>query len=226
MRILVAQGDLKVANKIKYSLLAEGFEVDIATDGETALWYAYEGNHSAIILDILLAKINGFDACQAMRNNEIRAPILMLTTKSTIEDEIDSLDVGADDFLRIPFSDSLLLARVKALVRRRRRRNITNGITFGLLFYNPKDRKCTFKKQEISLTNREGMIFELLMLAEGGVVSKQMLIDQVWGVEFTGSSNIVDVYIGYLRRKICADIDNVILQTVRGIGYRLVNVGA
>ncbi len=224
MRILVAQGNLKIADRIKYSLLAEGFDVDTAIDGEAVLWQASEGNHSAIILDILLAKINGFDVCQTLRNNGIRTPILMVSTKSTTEDEIDSLDAGADDFLRIPFSNPLLLARVKALLRRRRSRGENNGIAFGSLCYNQRDRKCLFNEREISLTNREGMVFELLILAEGAVVPKQMLIDQVWGVEFSGNPNIVDVYIGYLRRKICVDIDNIALQTIRGIGYRLVNL--
>ncbi len=224
MRVLIAQGDFIIANKIKYSLMAEGFDVDVATDGEKALWFAYEGNYSAIILDILLAKINGFDACQIMRNNGIRTPILMLTTKATTEDEIDSLDSGADDFVRIPFSSPLLLARVNALVRRRRNRGENGGIAFGLLYYNQKDRKCTFNKKEVLLTNREGMVFELLMLAEGAIVTKKMLIDQVWGGEFAGNPNIVDVYIGYLRRKICVYLDDIILQTVRGIGYRLVKM--
>ncbi len=223
MRILVAQSNLKVAEKIKNCLLGEGFEVDIATDGETVLWYAYEGNHSAIIIDILLAKINGFDVCQTMRENKIRTPILMLTTKASTEDEIDSLNAGADDFLRIPFSNPLLLARVKALVRRRRPRSTNNGISFGLLSYNQKDRKCLVNKHEVSLTSREGMVFELLLQAEGAIVSKQMLIDQVWGIEFTGNPNIVDVYIGYLRRKLYVGIENIVLQTVRGIGYRLVH---
>jgi DNA-binding response OmpR family regulator len=224
MRILVAQGNLKIADRIKYSLLAEGFDVDTAIDGEAVLWQASEGNHSAIILDILLAKINGFDVCQTLRNNGIRTPILMVSTKSTTEDEIDSLDAGADDFLRIPFSSPLFLARVKALLRRRRSRDENNAIAFGSLCYNQKDRKCSFNEREISLTNREGKVFELLILAEGAVVPKQMLIDQVWGVEFSGNPNIVDVYIGYLRRKICVDIDNIALQTIRGIGYRLVNL--
>lgn len=218
MRILIAQDDSKVANKIKLNLLAEGF----AGDGETVLWYANESNYSAIILDILLEKINGFDVCQAMRKNGIATPILMLTNKATIDDEIDALETGADDFIRIPFSTPVLIARVRALLRRSNG-EINNVIKFGSLCYNQKDRKCLFDKHEVSLTSREGKVLELLMLAEGGVVPKQTLINQIWGIEFNGDPNIVDVYIGYLRRKICVDLNNNVLQTVRGIGYRLVN---
>lgn len=222
MRILIAQYDSNVASKIKLGLQGEGFDVDIASDGETVLWFAKEGNHSVIILDIILPKINGFDVCQSMRQNGITTPILMLTNKSTTDDEIDALETGADDFLRIPFSTPVFIARVRALLRRRYQK-IINTINFGSLCYNPKDRKCIFDKQEISLTSREGKVLELLMLAEGGVVPKQTLINQVWGVEFNGNPNIVDVYIGYLRRKIGVNLDNNVLQTVRGIGYRLVH---
>lgn len=145
----------------------------------------------------------------------------MLTNKSTTNDEIDALETGADDYLRIPFSTPVFLARVHALLRRRNR-DLSNVIKFGSLCYNQKDRKCICNKQEVSLTNREGNVLELLMLAEGSVVPKQMLIDQVWGIEFNGDPNIVDVYIGYLRRKIGTDFNQNMLQTVRGLGYRLV----
>ncbi len=222
MRILIAQDDSNVASKVKLGLLAEGYDVDITGDGETTLWYANEGNHSVIILDILLPKINGFDVCQMMRDNGITTPILMLTNKSTIEDEIDSLETGADDFLRIPFSTPVFIARVRALLRRRDREMI-DTINFGSFCYKPKDRKCIFGKHEISLTSREGKVLELLMLAGGEVVPKQTLINQVWGIEFNGDPNIVDVYIGYLRRKIYTGLKNNALQTVRGVGYRLVN---
>ena len=222
MRILVAQDDSNIASKIKLGLLAEGFDVDIATDGETVLWFAKEGNHSIIILDIILPKINGFDVCQNMRENGIITPILILTNKCTTDDEIDALETGADDFIRIPFSTPVFLARVRALLRRRNQK-IISTINFGSLCYDPRDRKFIFDKQEVSLTSREGKVFELLMLAEGGVVPKQTLINQVWGIEFNGDPNIVDVYIGYIRRKIAITLHNNDLQTVRGIGYRLVD---
>lgn len=224
MRILIAQEDMRVVEKIKGGLLTEGFDIDIVTDGEAALWYANEGNYSAIILDILLPKMNGFDVCEDIRSKGIRTPIMMLTTKGTTDDEIDSLEAGADDFLRIPFIKTLLVARVNALVRRRRNRGMDGYIVFGSLSYNQEERKCIFDKQEIPLTRREGKVFEMLMFAEGDIVTKQSLINYVWGIEFTGNPNIVDVYIGYLRRKIFDEYNDDFVQTIRGVGYRLVSV--
>ncbi len=221
MRILIAQDDSNVASKIKLGLRAEGFDTDLASDGETALWYANEGNHAVMILDIVLPKINGFDVCQTLRNNGFTTPILMLTNKATADDEIDALETGADDYLRIPFSTPVFLARIRALLRRKNH-ELNNVIKFGSLCYNQKDRKCFYDKQEVALTSREGNVLELLMLAKGSVVPKQMLIDQVWGIEFAGNPNIVDVYIGYLRRKIGGNFNQNVLQTVRGLGYRLV----
>ena len=222
MRILIAQDDSNVAEKLRLSLLAEGYDVDIAADGETALWYANEGNHCAIILDIILPKLNGFDVSEAIRDNGIITPILMVSNKATPDDEIDALESGADDFLRIPFSTHIIIARIRALLRRRNH-EINNVIKFGMLYYNQQNRKCTCNNHEILLTSREGNVLELLILAEGEVVPKQTLIDQIWGIDFNGDPNIVDVYIGYLRRKICPCFNNNVLQTVRGIGYRLVN---
>ncbi len=223
MRILIAQEDAKVVEIIKQGLLVEGFDIDIVSDGEMALWYAKEGHFSAIILDILLPKMNGFYVCENIRKKGIRTPIMMLTTKCTTNDEIDSLEVGADDFLPIPFTKPLLAARINALVRRRRNRGMNDNIIFGSLCYNQKDRKCIFDKQEVLLTSREGKVLEMLMLAEGEIVPKHSLINYVWGVEFSGNPNIVDVYIGYLRRKICAGYNNNFVQTIRGVGYRLIN---
>ncbi|MCF6205032.1 MAG: response regulator transcription factor [Methylococcaceae bacterium] len=223
MRILVAQYDPRIGSKIRISLLAEGYDVDIATDGETALWLAREDCHSIVVLDIILPKINGFDVCQTLRDNGIITPILMLTNKNTTNDEIDSLETGADDFLRIPFSTPVLLARIRALLRRRNQ-EIIDTINFGSFNYMPKERKCIFENQEILLTSRESKVLELLILAKGETVSKQTLINKVWGIEFDGDPNIVDVYIGYLRRKIVnVSSQHNILQTIRGVGYRLVD---
>lgn len=222
MRILIAHNDSNVKDKIKLGLMAEGFGVDITADGETALWYANDGNYSVIILDIILAKMNGFDVCQTIRDNNISTPILILTTKNTVTDEVDALETGADDFLRIPFSTPVLIARIRALLRRKHRK-IVSTINFGLLSFNFQDRKCFFDRQEILLSKRERQVMELLILAEGEVVTKQTIINQVWGIEFDGNSNIVDVYIGYLRNKLHSFTDKNILQTIRGVGYRLID---
>jgi len=221
MRLLIVQYNVKVVKDIQTNLLTEGFDLDIVCDGESALWHANEGHYSAIIIDILLPRVNGISVCQELRNNENRTPILMLTTKSTLDDEIKSLEAGADDFLRIPFVDSLLVARVNALVRRRRKRRVNDDISCGTFSYNQKNRKFIFDKDEISLTTREGSVFEMLLLAEGDTVPKQTLLDNIWGLDFTGNPNIVDVYIGYLRRKLEEECNDDVVQTVRGIGYRL-----
>ncbi len=222
MRILIAQGDSAVAEKIKCNLIAEGFDVDVITDGEAALSHAKQGDYGVIILDILLEKINGFDLCEGIRNNGDGTPIFMLTKKTTIADEVDSLESGANDFLRIPFAMPVLIARLKVLLRAKYKER-SGDISFGLFFYNQKNKKCLFNKQEISLTSQESKVFEVLMLAEGDVVSRKTLINQVWGADYDGDPNIAHVYIGYLRRKFSIGCETEVIQTVRGIGYRLIN---
>lgn len=229
MRILLAQHDQVVTEKIKHSLIAEDFDVDVAAEGEAALFRAQEGNYDAIILDILLEKKNGFDVCGAISDSDTNTPILMLTTKSSPNDEIDALESGADDFLRIPFSMQVLITRVKVLLRTRDKEK-NNNIVLGSFVYDQKERKCFLNEQEIMLTSRESKVLEVLILAKGEVVPKQTLFNKVWGTDFDGTVNIVEVYIGYLRRKICVNQNNCstqacacVLQTVRGIGYRLVS---
>jgi DNA-binding response OmpR family regulator len=170
----------------------------------------------------LLTRINGFDVCEAISDSDVNTPVLMLTTKSTSIDEIDSLELGADDFLRIPFSMQVLITRVKVLLRNRDMEK-SDDIVFGSFVYDQTERKCFLDKQEIILTSREGKVLETLMLAKGDVVPKQTLLNQVWGIYFDGDANIVEVYIGYLRRKICVDENKKAIQTVRGIDYRLVS---
>ena len=221
MRLLIAQSSKNILKIIKNNLLPEGFDLDFTADGESTLWHANEGNYSAIIIDILLPEINGKNVCQNIRDKGIHTPIMVLTTKCTLDDEIGSLEAGADDFLRIPFDGNLFVARIKALVRRRRNRRIKSEITFGLFCYDAKNRKIIFDKHEISLTYREGKVFEMLMLAEGEIVSKQTLIDHVWGLDFAGDPNIVDVYIGYLRRKVYDKNNNGFVKNIRGVGYCL-----
>lgn len=222
MRILIAQNDSNVTEKIQNNFKAEGFDVDVVSDGEEALSSATEGEFSAIILDILLEKINGFDVCESIRDENNNTPILMLTNKSTSTDEVDSLESGANDFLRIPFSMPVLIARIRVLLRMGNKGSQPD-IKFGAFSYDEKNGKLFFDEQEIPLTFREGKVIETLIRAEGDVVSKQSLINQVWGADFDGDPNVVHVYIGYLRRKIRAVKDNTGLQTIRGRGYRLVN---
>ncbi|MEE9356642.1 MAG: response regulator transcription factor [Methylococcaceae bacterium] len=223
MRILIAQEELETSVNIERHLLAEGFDVDIVTDGETALWRAKAGSYSAIILDILLPKINGYDICQTLRNERDATPILVLTGKSGEFDEVEAFELGADDFMRKPFSIVVLIARIQSLLQHERH-GFTDDLSLGAIRYDPSDFGCLYKGHPIDLTEREAGVLEVLLRARGKVVSKETLIAQVWGVDFEGDSNVADVYIGYIRRKFNRIDNQKVLKTVRGVGYRLLEV--
>jgi DNA-binding response OmpR family regulator len=220
MRILIAQEELAISNIIRQGLSTKGFETDIVHNGEDALWRAREGEYIAIILDLILCKINGYDACQAIREEGIKTPILILTAKSGEYDEIESLELGADDFLRKPFSLNVLIARVQALLRRKQYIQIKD-INVGPFQYDRESRICSVNNQEVKLTKREAQVLDILVRSQGKVVSKQTLIASVWGIDFDGDPNIIDVYISYLRRKIEQNNEPGILETIRGVGFRL-----
>ncbi len=222
MRVLVVQEELATSEVIKRGLSDKGFDADIVCNGEDALWYVREGRYAAIILDLLLCKINGYDVCQAMREEGISIPILRLTAKSGEYDEIESLELGADDFLRRPFSIEVLIARLQALLRRGRHIELDQTSQQGkVLRYDQECRSCWINEQEVKLTKREAQVLESLILSQGKVVPKQSLIHSVWGLDFDGDPNIIDVYIGYLRRKIDPSHGLELVETIRGIGYRL-----
>lgn len=218
MRILVVQEELSTSQEIKQGLSAKGIDSDIVHNGEDALWHVREGSYAVIILDLLLCKINGYDVCQSMRNEGIKTPILILTAKSGEYDEIESLELGADDFLRKPFSIDVLIARLQALLRRGQNIQISDT-NVGPFRYNQKSRICWIDGEEVKLTKREGQVLETLLSSQGDVVSKQTLINSIWGLDFDGDPNIIDVYISYLRRKIGQGHE--ILETIRGVGFRL-----
>jgi DNA-binding response OmpR family regulator len=220
MRVLLVEDECAIATAVERGLQAEGFDVDVAADGMDGLWRAREGDYAAIILDILMPKMNGFDVCQALRNEGIVTPILMLTAKSSEYDVAEGLDRGADDFLSKPVSFIVLMARLRALLRRGRKLYFEE-LTLGSLRYNPTNRHCWFDDQPVSLTGREAAVLEVLLRALGEVVPKETLIHRVWGMDFEGDPNIVDVYVGYLRRKIDHVYGQQLLVTVRGVGYRL-----
>jgi two-component system OmpR family response regulator len=219
MRILVVQEEPTTSQVIKLGLSAKGFDTDIVHNGEDALWRAREGAYAVMILDLLLSKINGYDVCLSMRDEGIKTPILILTAKSGEYDEIESLELGADDFLRKPFSIDVLIARLQALLRRGHLEFDQTRV--GPLHYDHECHSCWINEQEIKLTKREAQVLESLLLSQGKVVPKQTLIHSVWGMGFDGDPNIVDVYIGYLRRKIDQPHGIRLVETVRGVGYRL-----
>lgn len=220
MRVLLVEDEMRLAEAIRSGLQAESIAVDCACDGEEGLFKAQEGSYDVIVLDILLPGRNGYEICTKLREAGIWTPVLMLTARQGEEYEARALNIGADDFLAKPFSYLVLVARLRALVRR-------GGaprpavICVGDLELDPARRTCLREGNAISLTAREFALLELLMRKPGEVLSKQQILDHVWGFDFEGDNNIVEVYIGYLRRKIDEPFNRRSIQTVRGVGYRL-----
>lgn len=221
MRILVVEDEANIAEALATGLRAEGFDVDIADNGTDGLWRAREGGYAAIILDILLPGLNGYKVCRTLREEDVWTPILMLTAKDGELDEAEALDTGADDFLSKPFSFVVLVARLRALLRRGATPRPT-VLTVGSLTLDPASRQCTRRGATIDLTAREYALLDLLMRRSDAIVSKSTLLDEVWGPDFEGDPNIVEVYVGYVRKKIDAPFGLQTILTVRGAGYRLV----
>jgi two-component system OmpR family response regulator len=221
MRVLVVEDEVRLAEAVAEGLRAEGFEVEVVHDGLAGLTRGVERDYSAIVLDILLPGMNGYKVCRNLRDEGVTTPILMLTAKDGEYDEAEALDTGADDFLSKPFSFVVLVARLRALMRRARpARSAT--LRMGTLELEPATRTCTRRGEEIGLTAREAALLAVLMEHADGVVDKRDLLEEVWGADFTGDPNIVEVYVGYLRRKIDQPFGTQTLLTVRGVGYRLV----
>ncbi len=220
MRILMIEDEVPLAEAVARGLRREGFDVECVHDGIGGLERAREGGYDAIILDILLPKMNGYKVCETLRGEGVWTPILMLTAKDGEYDEAEALDTGADDFLSKPFSFVVLVARLRALLRRGAPKVAT--LQIGSLTLDPARRTCRRAGREIELTRREFTLLEALMQRGGAVASKDALLEEVWGPEFEGDRNIVEVYVGYLRRKIDDGFDPHMLHTVRGAGYRIV----
>lgn len=219
MRVLVVEDEVDIAEGVARGLREEGFEVDITHDGLDGFDRARSGVYDAIVLDLLLPGMNGFKICRGLREAGVWTPILMLTAKDGEYDEAEALDTGADDFLRKPFSYVVLVARLRALTRR-----VSDGaqvpILVGDLELDPLKRRCRRNGQDIDLSPREYSLLETLMRHAGEVVQKQSLLEQVWGQDFAGDPNVVEVYVGYLRRKIDRPFGRNDLVTIRGEGYR------
>jgi len=221
MRILVVEDDTAVSAALHRGLAAEGFDVDVADDGDTGLWMATEHGYAAIVLDVMLPGRNGYRVCADLRGQGIDTPILMLTAKSGEYDEAEGLDAGADDYLTKPFSFIVLAARLRALLRRTGpRQSVLQAV--GDLEIDFDRRTCHRNETEITLTAREFALLEVLARQPGAVTSKDFLLEQVWGPDFEGGHNVVEVYIGYLRKKIDAEHDHKLIQTAHGHGYRLI----
>jgi DNA-binding response OmpR family regulator len=221
VRVLVVEDEAALAEAIGRGLRAEGFEVELTHDGLDGLWRARERPYAAIVLDILLPGMNGFAVCRTLRQEGVWTPILVLTAKDGEWDEAEALDIGADDFLSKPFSFVVLVARLRALARR-------GGaprpalLTAGDLVLDPATHTCVRGGTPVDLTPREMALLAALLARPGEVVAKADLLRRVWGDDFAGDANVVEVYVGYLRRKLDTPFGRRSLQTVRGAGYRVV----
>jgi DNA-binding response OmpR family regulator len=217
MRILVVEDEARLATALQRGLQAEGFAVDIVADGRTGLDRARHGEYDAMILDVMLPGLSGYRVVRALRAEGHWLPVLMLSAKDGEHDQADGLDCGADDYLTKPFSYVVLLARLRALLRRGAPERPA-VLTVGDVSLDPASRRVTVAGHEVTLTTREYGLLQYLMRRSGDVISKTELLDHVWDASEETAPNAVEVYIGYLRRKLGRDV----LQTVRGAGYRLV----
>jgi two-component system, OmpR family, response regulator len=220
MRVLVVEDERRLAAGLRNGLEAEGFAVDVALDGNDGLWLAREHPYDAIVLDILLPGMNGYKLCETLRQDGVWTPILMLTAKGGEWDEVEGLDTGADDYLTKPFSYAVLVARLRALVRRGARERPA-VLEAGDLRLDPAARRAWRADVEVDLTPRELALLEFLLRRRGEVVSKREILQHVWDDDFDGDANIVEVYMGRLRNKLDRRFGRVAIQTLRGAGYRL-----
>ncbi len=220
MRVLVVEDSRRLAGIIKRGLLEEGYAVDNAYDGEEAEFMAVSTPFDLIILDIMLPKKDGLAVCRDLRAKNVHAPILMLTAKDSVEDKVAGLDTGADDYLVKPFAFSELLARLRALLRREVLPR-AQKVQVGDLTLDPASREVWCDGRSLDLTAKEYAILEYFMRRPNAVVTRTMLGESVWDYEFDGLSNIIDVYVRRLRKKIDRDGQASPIQTVRGAGYRL-----
>lgn len=220
MRVLVVEDEVKMAGLLRRALEEEGYAVDVASSGGDGLWLGTENAYDAVVLDLMLPDVDGFDVCRRLREAGRWSPVLMLTARDAVSDRVAGLDAGADDYLTKPFSLAELLARLRALIRR-------GGVErpavlrAGDLTLDPTTHTVRRAGSDIELTAKEFALLEYLMRHAGEVLSRTRLIEHVWDFAYEGDSNVVDVYVRYLRNKIDRPFGRDTIETVRGSGYRL-----
>jgi heavy metal response regulator len=218
MRLLVVEDEKKVASFIKQGLEEEGYAVDVALDGEEGLGMALDHVHDLIILDISLPKMGGLQVLKRLRDQKVNTPVLLLTVRATIEDKVLGLDAGADDYLTKPFAFQELVARVRALLRRRAEAEPAL-LQIGELILDPARRIVSRSGEKIDLTAKEFALLEYFMRNPGRVLTRTMIIEHVWNYDFDTMTNVIDVYVNYLRKKIDSGHGAKLIHTVRGVGY-------
>ena len=220
MRLLVVEDERKMAEALANGLRRSGYAVDLTHDVETALANARVYDYDAVVLDVMLPGRNGFDLCQALRSEHRWSPILMLTARDGVADRIRGLDAGADDYLVKPFAFEELLARLRALVRRQPAER-PSRLVVGDLTVDPATHEVTRADRDVNLTAREFAVLEFLARRPGEVVTRTDLLEHVWDQNYLGSTNVVDVYVGYLRKKLELPFGRSLIRTVRGVGFVL-----
>ena len=220
MRVLVVEDEVKMARLLRRGLIEEGHAADVAPKGEDALWMAQAHPYDAIVLDVMLPGLSGFETCRRLRNAGVWAPVLMLTARDGVDDRVAGLDAGADDYLAKPFSFAELLARLRALARRGAGERPTE-LTVGDLRLDPARRRVWRGRTEVALSPKEFALLETFMRRPGEVLSRLQLLEHAWDFAYENRSNVVDVYVRYLREKIDRPFGRDSLETVRGAGYRL-----
>jgi DNA-binding response OmpR family regulator len=220
MRILVVEDEKKVASFIQRGLEGEGFSVEVAYDGESCVEMGSQSSFDLILMDVMLPKMDGLQAIKALREKGVESPVLCLTAKDTVEDIVAGLDSGSDDYLTKPFAFAELLARVRALVRRGTQERGAE-ITYADLRLDPVAHKVWRSDSEIDLTAKEYALLEFFMRSPETTLTRTMIAEHVWDYTFDSFTNIIDVYVNYLRKKVDRDYTNKLIHTVRGIGYVL-----
>jgi DNA-binding response OmpR family regulator len=224
VRVLLVEDEVRLAEHVRRGLTAEGFVVDVVHDGTEGLFNAQVHRYDAVVLDIMLPGLNGYEVCRRMRAVGVWTPVLMLTAKDGEYDQVDALDLGADDYLTKPFSFLVLVARLRALIRRGAPVRPA-VLSAGDLTLDPASRTVRRGSEEVVLTPREFGLLHFLLRHRGDVVSKTAILESVWDAHYDGDENIVEVYVGYLRRKIDQPFGRHAIETVRGAGYRLAAEG-
>jgi len=220
MRILVVEDEKKVASFIKKGLEEEHYAVDVAYDGETGLYMAEVNEYDLIVLDLMIPKIDGLEVLKRIRNNKNNVPILVLTAKDTVEDIVKGLDSGCDEYLTKPFNFMVFLARIRALLRREKIEK-EPLLKIADLTLSPVTHKVTRGGKEIELTSKEYSLLEYFIRNSDRVLTRTMISEHVWDYHFDSMTNVIDVYVNYLRRKIDKDFEPKLIHTIRGVGYIL-----
>ncbi|HTL70465.1 MAG TPA: response regulator transcription factor [Candidatus Eisenbacteria bacterium] len=219
MRILVVEDEEKIASFIKRGLKEEGYAVDVSKDGEDGHFLATTNEYDLMILDLMIPKIDGLTLCRKLRDTKMNAPVIMLTAKDDVKSKVSGLDAGADDYVTKPFAFEELLARIRALLRKKKEGQASTKLQVADVTLDLLNHKVERAGKEIALTAKEYALLEYLMRNAGTIVTRTMISEHVWDIHFDVSTNVIDVYINYLRTKIDGGHKKKLIQTVRGRGY-------